>query len=99
MSRTMLWIGAFVVVAATVPAANAARITSDCYVQSGLVALLDAENNEGNGTQNLSAATWRPIVGGEGNAYVNCVSGSSWHHRYFRSTTTQNYIKGQHACA
>ena len=69
---------------------HAAGLSASHYVQDGLVALFDAEDNEGTGTHNSSASQWKDL---KGSAYVNCVAASSWTSRYFCSSTTQNYIK------
>ncbi len=69
---------------------HAAGLSASHYVQDGLVALFDAEDNEGTGTHNSSASQWKDL---KGSAYVNCVADSIWSSRYFCSPTNQNYIK------
>ena len=83
---------AFVFVAAVAAAgtAMAAGLGPQSYVQDGLVTHFDAIDNEGTGTYNPSAATWRDL---KGSAYITLQTGASWTDRYFDSTANQHIIK------
>ena len=83
---------AFVFVAAVAAAGTvlAAGLGPQNYVQNGLVTQFDAIDNEGTGTYNPSAATWRDL---KGSAYITLQSGASWTGRYFDSTATQHTIE------
>ena len=87
---------AFVFVAAVAAAGTvlAAGLGPQSYVQDGLVTHFDAIDNEGTGTYNPSAATWRDL---KGSAYITLQSGASWTGRYFDSTATQHTIKAMPA--
>ena len=63
--------------------AVAAGLGPQNYVQAGLVTHLDAIDNEGTGTHNPSATTWRDL---KGSAYVTLTGGACWTDRYFDST-------------
>ena len=59
---------------AAVGAAVAAGLGPQNYVQAGLVTHLDAIDNEGTGTHNPSATTWRDL---KGSAYITLQTGAS----------------------
>ena len=82
---------AFVFVAAVAAAgtAVAAGLGPQNYVQDGLVTHFDAIDNEGTGTHNPSATTWRDL---KGSAYITVLTGASWTDRYFDSTATMHTI-------
>ncbi len=84
----------FVAAVAAAGAAMAAGLGPQNYVQDGLVTHFDAIDNEGTGTHNPSAATWRDL---KGSAYITLQSGASWTGRYFDSTATQHTIKAMPA--
>ena len=84
----------FVAAVAAAGAAVAAGLGPQSYVQDGLVTQFDAIDNEGTGTYNPSAATWRDL---KGSAYITLQSGASWTGRYFDSTATQHTIKAMPA--
>ena len=71
-------------------AAMAAGLGPQNYVQDGLVTHFDAIDNEGTGTHNPSATTWRDL---KGSAYITLLTGASWTNRYFDSTATMHTIK------
>ena len=80
-------------VVAAVAAAGAvlaAGLGPQNYVQDGLVTHFDAIDNEGTGTHNPSATTWRDL---KGSAYITLLTGASWTNRYFDSTATMHTIK------
>ncbi len=79
----------FAVIAAAC-AAMAAGLGPQSYVQDGLVTHFDAIDNEGTGTHNPSATTWRDL---KGSAYITLQTGASWTDRYFDSTPVQHTIK------
>ena len=62
--RKLMVVAAVVVVAG---AAVAAGLGPQNYVQDGLVTHFDAFDNEGTGTHNPSATTWRDL---KGSAYI-----------------------------
>ena len=82
---------AFVFVAAVAAAGTvlAAGLGPQNYVQNGLVTHFDAIDNEGTGTHNPSATTWRDL---KGSAYITLQAGASWTDRYFDSTATMHTI-------
>ena len=86
MKKTFVFVAA-VAAAGTVLAAG---LGPQSYVQDGLVTQFDAIDNEGTGTYNPSAATWRDL---KGSAYITLQTGASWTGRYFDSTATQHTIK------
>ena len=65
-------------------AAMAAGLGPQSYVQDGLVTHFDAIDNEGTGTHNPSATTWRDL---KGSASLTLTGGACWTGRYFDSTT------------
>ena len=71
-------------------AAMAAGLGPQNYVQDGLVTHFDAFDNEGTGTHNPSATTWRDL---KGSAYITLQTGASWTGRYFDSSAKQHTIK------
>ena len=71
-------------------AAVAAGLGPQSYVQDGLVTHFDAIDNEGTGTYNPSAATWRDL---KGSAYITLQSGASWTGRSFDPTATPHTIE------
>ena len=77
-------------VAAVAGTAVAAGLGPQSYVQNGLVAHFDAIDNEGTGTHNPSATTWRDL---KGSAYITLQTGASWTGRYFDSSAKQHTIK------
>ena len=77
-------------VAAVAGAAVAAGLGPQNYVQNGLVTHFDAIDNEGTGTHNPSATTWRDL---KGSAYITLQTGASWTGRYFDSSAKQHTIK------
>ena len=77
-------------VMAVAGAAVAAGLGPQSYVQEGLVTHFDAFDNEGTGTHNPSATTWRDL---KGSAYITLQTGASWTGRYFDSTAKQHIIK------
>ena len=77
-------------VAAAAGAALAAGLGPQNYVQDGLVTHFDAFDNEGTGTHNPSATTWRDL---KGSAYITLQTGASWTGRYFDSSAKQHTIK------
>ena len=79
----------FVVAVAVAGAAVAAGLGPQNYVQNGLVTHFDAIDNEGTGTHNPSATTWRDL---KGSAYITVLTGASWTDRYFDSTATMHTI-------
>ena len=87
MKKTFVFVAA---VAAVTGAAVAAGLGPQNYVQDGLVTHFDAIDNEGTGTHNPSAATWRDL---KGSAYITLQTGASWTGRYFDSTATQHTIE------
>ena len=64
-------------------AAVAAGLGPQSYAQDGLVTQFDAIDNEGTGTYNPSAATWRDL---KGSAYITLQTGASWTGRYLDTT-------------
>ena len=80
---------AVVAVAAITGAAVAAGLGPQSYVQEGLVTHFDAYDNEGTGTHNPSAATWRDL---KGSTYVTLQGAANWTGRYFDSTPTQHTL-------
>ena len=86
MKKTFVFVAAVAVAGAAV----AAGLGPQNYVQNGLVTHFDAIDNEGTGTHNPSATTWRDLKGA---AYITLQSGASWTDRYFDSTATQHTIK------
>jgi hypothetical protein len=80
-----------IAVAAAAPfAANSAGLGPQSYVQSGLVTQFDAIDNEGTGTHNPSATTWRDL---KGSAYITFQSGASWTDRYFDNSNVPHSLK------
>ena len=75
---------------AAVGAVMAAGLGPQNYVQDGLVTHFDAIDNEGTGTHNPSATTWRDL---KGSAYITLQTGASWTGRYFDSSAKQHTIK------
>ena len=75
-------------------AAVAAGLGPQSYVQDGLVTHFDAIDNEGTGTHNPSATTWRDL---KGSAYITLQTGANWTGRYFDSSPTQHTIPGMPA--
>ena len=73
-------------VAAVTGVAVAAGLGPQSYVQEGLVTLFDAFDNEGTGTHNSAATTWRDL---KGSAYITLQAGASWTDRYFDSSAEQ----------
>ena len=63
-----------VAVVAVAGAAVAAGLGPQNYVQDGLVTHFDAIDNEGTGTHNPSATTWRDL---KGSAYITLQTGAS----------------------
>ena len=59
MKKTFVFAAAI----AAVGAAVAAGLGPQSYVQDGLVTHFDAIDNEGTGTHNPSATTWRDLTG------------------------------------
>ena len=72
----------------------AAGLGPQNYVQDGLVTHFDAIDNEGTGTYNPSAATWRDL---KGSAYIALQSGASWTGRYLDTTKAQHTMTGMPA--
>ena len=72
----------------------AAGLGPQSYVQDGLVTQFDAIDNEGTGTYNPSAATWRDL---KGSAYITLQSGASWTGRYLDTTKAQHTMTGMPA--
>ncbi|MBQ6007994.1 MAG: hypothetical protein IJL17_05615 [Kiritimatiellae bacterium] len=85
--KKMMFVAALCAVAG---AAVAAGLGPQNYVQDGLVTHFDAIDNEGTGTHNPSATTWRDL---KGSAYITLQTGASWTDRYFDSTANQHIIK------
>ena len=79
-----------VAIATVAGAAVAAGLGPQSYVQDGLVTHFDSIDNEGTGTHNPSATTWRDL---KGSAYITLQTGASWTGRYFDSTAKQHIIK------
>ena len=84
--KNMMVVAAVAVVAGT---AMAAGLGPQNYVQDGLVTHFDAIDNEGTGTHNPSATTWRDL---KGSAYITLNGSASWTGRYFDSTPTQHTL-------
>ena len=72
----------------------AAGLGPQSYVQDGLVTQFDAIDNEGTGTYNPSAATWRDL---KGSAYITLQTGASWTGRYLDTTKAQHTMTGMPA--
>ena len=81
----------FVAAVAAAGAAMAAGLGPQNYVQDGLVTQFDAIDNEGTGTHNPSATTWRDL---KGSAYITLQAGASWTNRYLDTTPKQHTITG-----
>ena len=75
-------------------AAVAAGLGPQSYAQDGLVTQFDAIDNEGTGTHNPSAATWRDL---KGSAYITLQTGASWTGRYLDTTKAQRARAGRAA--
>ena len=74
--------------------AVAAGLGPQSYVQDGLVTHFDAIDNEGTGTHNPSATTWRDL---KGSAYITLQTGASWTDRYLDTTKAQHTMTGMPA--
>ena len=72
----------------------AAGLGPQSYAQDGLVTQFDAIDNEGTGTYNPSAATWRDL---KGSAYITLQTGASWTDRYLDTTKAQHTMTGMPA--
>ena len=90
MKKTVFW-ASVVAVAGT---ALAAGLGPQSYAQDGLVTQFDAIDNEGTGTYNPSAATWRDL---KGSAYITLQTGASWTGRYLDTTKAQHTMTGMPA--
>ena len=80
---------ASVVSVACMTNAFGAGLTSQSYVQDGLVVQFDALENSGVGSYGESARTWVDL---KGDASIPLKAGAGWENRYFDSTTTQHTI-------
>ena len=90
--KIKLWISLTLCVAAgTVMAAG---LGPQSYAQDGLVTQFDVLDNEGTGTYNPSAATWRDL---KGSAYITLQTGASWTGRYLDTTKAQHTMTGMPA--
>ena len=79
------------VAAGACAAAWGARLTSQSYVQDGLVVQFDGIDNVGVGQHDNHAATWRDL---KGDAYVVMSSVSTWFDRGLDAKTTEVTVKG-----
>ena len=90
MKKTFVFVAAVAVAGAAV----AAGLGPQSYAQDGLVTQFDAIDNEGTGTYNPSAATWRDL---KGSAYITLQTGASWTGRYLDTTKAQHTMTGMPA--